>query len=254
MTANARWLMRPRTVSQGNTVHNGCTLLSPNGRVESLGRGSIPEVNWPYEGLSRMKGNFQVRFLEGGGLVTARFHSAGKREARFIRNWARKLLRESRVNVRAQASAEIAPLLLLRFGDGRSARLLKTCLERDLERKPTSVVRACAVVYLSYGGGYFDHVRRIAARVLRNPLGELVKMVEKIRDYDEMPLRFIPRLDVRFDAVAGKHYLDMRAILQGRLLALNPKPRVGQWLRDKKRSLLKAKLSAYDKRLIRRLL
>ncbi len=23
-----------------------------------------------------MKGNFQVRFLEGGGLVTARFHSA----------------------------------------------------------------------------------------------------------------------------------------------------------------------------------
>jgi len=33
MTANARWLMRPRTVSQENTVHNGCTLLSPNGRV-----------------------------------------------------------------------------------------------------------------------------------------------------------------------------------------------------------------------------
>ena len=32
-----------------------------------------PVVN----GLSRMKGNFQVRFLEGGGLVTARFHSAG---------------------------------------------------------------------------------------------------------------------------------------------------------------------------------
>ena len=31
---------------------------------------------WPYEGLSRMKGNFQVRFLEGGGLATARLHSA----------------------------------------------------------------------------------------------------------------------------------------------------------------------------------
>ncbi len=30
----------------------------------------------PYEGLSRMKGNFQVRFLEGGGQVTARLHSA----------------------------------------------------------------------------------------------------------------------------------------------------------------------------------
>src|SRR5713226_7244718 len=30
----------------------------------------------PYEGLSRMKGNFQVRFLEGGGLATARLYSA----------------------------------------------------------------------------------------------------------------------------------------------------------------------------------
>src|SRR5205085_5352625 len=29
-----------------------------------------------WSGLSRMKGNFHVRFLEGGGLATARFHSA----------------------------------------------------------------------------------------------------------------------------------------------------------------------------------
>lgn len=179
---------------------------------------------------------------------------AGKREARLIREWAVKLLRERAVNVGAQASAETAPLLLLRFGDGRSTRLLKTCLERDLDRQPTSVVRACAVVYLSYGDGYFEYVRRVAARVLRNPLGDLVKMVEKIRDYDEMPVRFSQRLDVRFDAVEGKRYLDMRSILQGRLLALNSKSRVGQWLRDKKRNLLKAELSAYDKRLIRKLL
>src|SRR5712671_3623911 len=39
-------------------------------------RGSAPESGWPYEGLSRMKGNFQVRFLEGGGLATARLYSA----------------------------------------------------------------------------------------------------------------------------------------------------------------------------------
>src|SRR5258705_13695733 len=31
---------------------------------------------WPYAGLSRMKGNFHVRFLEGGGLATARLYSA----------------------------------------------------------------------------------------------------------------------------------------------------------------------------------
>jgi hypothetical protein len=28
------------------------------------------------EGLEPYEGNFQVRFLEGGGLATARFHSA----------------------------------------------------------------------------------------------------------------------------------------------------------------------------------
>jgi hypothetical protein len=35
-----------------------------------------PRWGWPYPGLSRMKGNFQVRFLEGGGLATARLYSA----------------------------------------------------------------------------------------------------------------------------------------------------------------------------------
>ena len=38
--------------------------------------GSVAQSNRPYEGLSRMKGNFQVRFLEGGGLATARLYSA----------------------------------------------------------------------------------------------------------------------------------------------------------------------------------
>jgi hypothetical protein len=179
---------------------------------------------------------------------------AGKREARLIRQWAVKLLRGRTSNVGAQACVEVAPLLLLRFGDGRSARLLKTCLDRDLDRQPTSILRACAVVYLSYGNSYFEHVRRVAARVLRNPLGDLVKMVEKIRDYDEMPERFNPRLALRFDAVKGTHYVDMRSILQGRLLALNSKPSIGNWLRNKKRILLRSTLSAYDKRLIKKLL
>jgi len=179
---------------------------------------------------------------------------AGKRDARLICQWAVKLLRVRPANISAQACAEAAPLLLLRFGDGRSVRLLKTCLEAHLDRLPTSVVKALAVVYLSYGEGHFGQVRRVAARVLRNPLGDLVKMVEKIRQYNEIPVRFSSRLKVRFDAVEGKSYLDMRTILQGRLLSLNSEPKVGQWLRDKKRGLLKAKLSAYDKRLVRKLL
>jgi len=47
-----------------------------------------PRVNhktipgWSYEGLSRMKGNFHVRFLEGGGLATARLYSANRHHTR----------------------------------------------------------------------------------------------------------------------------------------------------------------------------
>lgn len=179
---------------------------------------------------------------------------ASPAEARRIRAWAVKLLREEPPIIGAQACAETAPLLLLRFGDGRSGRLLEACLERQVDRQTVQVVRACAVVFLSYGSSHFDRVRAVAARVLRNPFGDLVKMVEKIRDYDEVPKRFEPRLHLRRDAVAGGSFLDMRSILQGRLLGLNSKPKVLQWLRQKKRSLLKADLSAYDKNLIRKLL
>jgi hypothetical protein len=179
---------------------------------------------------------------------------AAKRGARLIRQWAVKLLCERPPITGAQACAETAPLLLLRFGDGRSLRRLKTCLERDLDRQPIQIVRACAVVYLSYGDSHFEHISRLAARVLRNHLGDLVKMVEKIRDFDEVPARFSPRLDIRFDSVEGKSFFDIRSILQGRLLSLNSKPKVALWLRTKKRNLLKAKLSAYDKRMIRKLL
>jgi hypothetical protein len=122
-----------------------------------------------------------------------------------------------------------------------------------MDRQAVQVVRACAVVFLSYGSAHFDQVRAVAARVLRNPFGDLVKMVEKIRDYDEVPKRFEPRLNLRMDAVAGGRFLDMRSILQGRLLGLNSKSKVVQWLRQKRSSLLKANLSGYDKRLIRKL-
>ena len=72
MTTDARRLMRPGTAVQGSTARattDQYCQAGLNSRV-SLGKAE------PYEGLSRMKGNFQVRFLEGGGQVTARLHSA----------------------------------------------------------------------------------------------------------------------------------------------------------------------------------
>jgi hypothetical protein len=175
-------------------------------------------------------------------------------EARQIRCWAVELLRQRFRVTGAESCAEVAPLLLFRFGDGRSIRLLGTRLERDSDRQSRQVARACAVVYLSYGGDRFEHVRRVAARVRQNHIGNIVKMVEKIREYDEVPDRLALRLKVRFDGVERRKYVDMRRILQGRLLRLNTKPKVTQWLRHKKRNLVKEDLSSYDKDLIRKLL
>ena len=83
MTTDARRLMRLRAVAQGS---NRAFRLHSNKAKWFGGRiflSTAPRVNpqaksqgWPYEGLSRMKGNFHVRFLEGGGLATARLHSA----------------------------------------------------------------------------------------------------------------------------------------------------------------------------------
>ena len=85
MTTDARRLMRLRAVAQGS---NRAFRLHSNKAKWFGGRiflSTAPRVNpqaksqgWPYEGLSRMKGNFHVRFLEGGGLATARLHSVKK--------------------------------------------------------------------------------------------------------------------------------------------------------------------------------
>jgi hypothetical protein len=179
---------------------------------------------------------------------------ASPNDAKVIRGWAVKLLDKWPSITGASACAETAPLLLMRFGDRRSIRRLKTCLARELDKQPSQIVRACAVVYLSYDSQHFGHVRRLAARVQRNHLGDLVKMVEKIQAFDKVPERFLPRLNLRRDAVSGANYLDMRSLLQLRMLKLNTKPQVAQWLRVKKRSLLGDNLSTWDKRLIRKLL
>ena len=89
MTTDARRLMRLRAVAQGS---NRAFRLHSNKAKWFGGRiflSTAPRVNpqaksqgWPYEGLSRMKGNFHVRFLEGGGLATARLHSTKRYDRR----------------------------------------------------------------------------------------------------------------------------------------------------------------------------
>src|SRR5436309_8355856 len=70
MTTDARRLMRLRAVAQRSNgavrLHSGIAKRFGARGFCSPSRGSAPKGGWPYEGLSRMKGNFQVRFLEGG--------------------------------------------------------------------------------------------------------------------------------------------------------------------------------------------
>src|SRR4051794_24356368 len=53
---------------------DGCECVLP--RQQSVGCRPVPTRALGRKGLSRMKGNFHVRFLEGGGLATARLYSA----------------------------------------------------------------------------------------------------------------------------------------------------------------------------------
>jgi len=61
MTANARWLMRPRaTIPRMVLQRRRVSSVKSRG---SLRGGSDDTALRPYDGLSRMKGNFHVRFL-----------------------------------------------------------------------------------------------------------------------------------------------------------------------------------------------
>ena len=77
-TADAGRLMRLGVAAPGSMTRTTADQYFQAGLDSLVGltaRGHLGKLG-PYEGLSRMKGNFHVRFLEGGGQVTARLHSA----------------------------------------------------------------------------------------------------------------------------------------------------------------------------------
>ena len=79
MTTDARRLMRLRAVT--SKEHSEVRLLTSMAKGLVLGLPSLeprvgPYQGRPYEGSSRMKGNFHVRFLGGCGRATARAYPA----------------------------------------------------------------------------------------------------------------------------------------------------------------------------------
>ena len=148
-------------------------------------------------------------------------------QKRYVRDLATQLLKGGASLIGRYECAAIAPLLLHRFGDSRSLPALRTCFENKTDRVPIAVVRSAAVVYLSYGLREFRAVQRLSARLFRNNLAEVIRLVERIKEYEEVPGSYKARLAIRHDSLSGKDYFDTRSLVAARLLALNRNQNVG---------------------------
>ena len=80
----------------------------------------------------------------------------------------------------------------------------------------------------------------------------MVRMVKKLQALKQVPDRFKARLSVRWDSVRGRHFIDMRTYVAARILALNHKKGVRQWLNQWVQGSKKKNLSTFDRRLIRK--
>jgi hypothetical protein len=154
---------------------------------------------------------------------------------------------------RDELFAAPACLLILRFGARGDLSRLKPGFRDRRRALPPRLIRAAAIVYASSGRKEFTEVRRAAAALLLNPLGLMVRLVLRILKFIEVPERYKIRLNARWDSVKNRPYLDMRMLVSARLLALNRKKNVKQWLKTWAAKMKKERLSTFDKRLLARL-
>ncbi len=151
--------------------------------------------------------------------------------------------------------AAVAPLMILRFGDRRSLPALRSCVKRLGDSVGCPLLRSSAIVLASFGRSEFFQMRRVASKMLRGELSDVVRMCEHVMGYESVPKRFRVRLDPIWDAVRRAHYFDMRRILSARLLLLNPTPSVRQWVKSRSESAVsRDTVSEFDRRLLIRLL
>ena len=173
--------------------------------------------------------------------------------ARRILRMAEAALTEVLEGQRDELFAAPACLLILRFGARGDLSRLKPGFRDRRRALPPRLIRAAAIVYASSGRKEFTEVRRAAAALLLNPLGLMVRLVLRILKFIEVPERYKIRLNARWDSVKNRPYLDMRMLVSARLLALNRKKNVKQWLKTWAAKMKKERLSTFDKRLLARL-
>jgi hypothetical protein len=181
-----------------------------------------------------------------------RLETSGRR-AKSILALAERMVREVTEQRRSPIFAAPACLLILRFGDRRRISCLRRSFQGSGGVPTTQSVRAAAIVYASYGRKQFNLVTKAAA-LLINPLAHIVKLVRRVMKFQETPNRYKARLSLRRDSVRGKHYIDMRTVLAASLLALNRRNLVRLWLKTWVNTVTTRKISAFDKKLLVRLL
>jgi|SRR5690348_1190 len=143
-------------------------------------------------------------------------------------------------------------LLVLRFGGRWGKSRLRRFFRERRAATHMQLVRASSIAYATYGRAEFTEVRRAAAFLLINPLGLMVRMVKRVQRLQQVPDRFKARLNLRFDAVAGRPYLDMRTFVAGRLLRLNKRKAIFNWLRQWAKEMAKKRISRFDRKLLKR--
>jgi hypothetical protein len=173
--------------------------------------------------------------------------------ARYLSNLALDVLDEVVALRKNSFFANPACLLVLRFGSQRSRSRLRRFFRERRMVKHALLIRASAIAYATFGPREFRDVRKAAALLLNNPLALMVRMVRRVQGLKQVPDRFKARLNLRRDSVAGRPYLDMHTYVAGRLLRLNRRKAVRQWLLQWASQIRRKRISAFDRSLLKRL-
>lgn len=174
-------------------------------------------------------------------------------QAKFLSDLALSVLNDVVSSKKNSFFANPGCLLLLRFGGRRGRRLLRRFFRERTTAKHAQLIRASAIAYSTYGSSEFAEVRKTAALLLNNPLALMVRMVRRVQGLESVPDRFKARLTLRRDSVAGKEYLDMRTFVAARLLKLNKRRAIKDWLRQWANGAKRRRISRFDRNLIERL-
>jgi hypothetical protein len=147
----------------------------------------------------------------------------------------------------------LVPLFYLRYGDKRNMRAFAARLGETDKTLTPAVERAICAVLAGFGPAEFRLVEKAAGKMLRNHLSEFVRMVHRIREFDDIPGRFKMRIQVSHDSITRAKFVDMRTFIAARLLGLCSHKEVRRWLRQKRDAFLADDISPFDKALLKRI-